>query len=345
MDAAKAVRPSETLAWELLESYLREHLPRTEGEMTYAQFHGGHANLTYLVQFGEQEYVLRRPPFGRIAPGAHDMKREYKVLSKLYKFFPEAPRAFHLCEDESIIGSKFVVMQRRHGIVVRYDLPEVFRSFENAEKRITAALVRTVADLHLVDVEAANLTDLGKPEGFAERQVTGWTKRWELSKTEENPVLDEVAAELARDIPAPQKVSIVHNDMKFDNCQFQPDNPDKITSVFDWDMCTIGDPLTDFASTLGYWPDERFKQYNFTMMLQGDFPDKKYLREEYAKLTGLDLSRTDWYEAFAYLKAAVITQQLYQRFLQGDSKDPRMQKFAATAKMFGELAHRILAGA
>lgn len=342
IDQAQGVRPSENLDWKTLESYLRQHLPETEEEMSYAQFHGGHANLTYLIKFGETEYVLRRPPFGKIAPGAHDMKREYKVLSKLYKFFPQAPRAFHLCEDDAVVGSKFVVMERRKGIVMRYSLPEEFSKFENAEQRATDALIRTQAALHTVDVEAAELTELGKPEGFAARQVAGWAKRWELSKTEENSNMDAVAKGLAADIPIPQAVSIVHNDIKFDNCQFQADNPDAITSVFDWDMTTIGDPLTDFGSTLGYWPDERFKEYRFPISLKGNFPTKAYVREKYAEHTGYDLSRMDWYESLAYFKAAVITQQLYARYKKGDSKDARMEKMGPAAKMFAEISRRIM---
>lgn len=344
MDKANEVRPSEMLNWETLEKYLREHLPEIEGEMTYAQFHGGHANLTYLIKFGNTEYVLRRPPFGKIAPGAHDMKREYRVLSKLYKFFPQAPRAFHLCEDESVIGSRFVIMERRSGVVVRYELLDCFKKFDDAERRITNAMLHAEANLHKVDVEAADLTKLGRPEGFAERQIEGWSKRWELSKTEENPTMTKISEALAQYIPVPQAVSIVHNDIKFDNCQFQPDNPDEVTSVFDWDMTTLGDPLIDFGSTLGYWPDERFKEYNFPIMLRGDFPNKAYVKEKYSEFTGFDLTHINWYESLAYFKASIITQQLYQRYLKGDSKDKRMAKFGATAKMFADISWRILNG-
>ena len=342
IDNPQSVRKGENLDWAALENYLRAHLPEAEGEMTYAQFHGGHANLTYLLKFGDTEYVLRRPPFGKIAPGAHDMKREYRVLSKLYKHFSRAPRAFYLCEDAEIIGSKFVVVERRHGVVVRYKLADCFKDFPNAEKRLTLALIRAQADLHRVDVAAAGLSDLGRPDGFARRQTEGWAKRWELAKTEENPQTDAVIAALAADIPAPQAVSIVHNDIKFDNCQFQPDNPDEVTSVFDWDMTTIGDPLTDFGSTLGYWPDARFKDLKLPIMLQGDFPDKNFVKEQYQKLTGYDLTHIAWYEALAYLKATVIMQQLYARYLKGHSKDKRMAQMGEAAKVFSQMAARIL---
>lgn len=338
IDAPRPVRPGEEIDLGSLEPYLRAHLPATEGAMSCAQFHGGHANLTYLIEFGEAEYVLRRPPFGKIAPGAHDMKREYRVLSKLYKHFPRAPRAFHLCEDETIIGSKFVVTERRHGVVLRGKIAPCFVDLPNVEQRLTEALVDMTADLHRVNVAAADLSDLGNPDGFAQRQVAGWTKRWQLSKTKEVPTMDKLAEILARDIPQPQAVSLVHNDIKFDNCQFQPDNPDEITALFDWDMTTTGDPLMDFGALLGYWPDAHLKQYDLGIVIKGDFPDKDFVKQKYAEKTGFDLSRIGWYEAFAYFKIAVIGQQLYQRFTLGSSTDERMKKFAFAAELFSKIA-------
>jgi len=167
MDKAKNIRDGEALDWGKLETYLRANLEGAVGEMTYAQFHGGHANLTYLIKFGDIEYVLRRPPFGKIAPGAHDMKREYNVLSKLCKHLPQAPRAYLFCEDVEIIGAPFVVVDRRQGVLVRYKMPACFAEFDNAEERLTDAMIKALADLHKVDVKAADLEGLGRPEGFA----------------------------------------------------------------------------------------------------------------------------------------------------------------------------------
>ena len=342
MDEAAAIREGEALDFNSLEQYLRKELPELKGAMRVQQFHGGHANLTYLLQFDQEEYVLRRPPFGKIAPGAHDMKREYRVLSKLYKFFPQAPKAYHLCEDESVIGAMFVVMERKKGVLLRYKLLDCFKPFENAEERVTVALIKAIADLHKVDVEAAELSELGRPEGFVERQLKGWGKRWELSKTSENKTMDEVFSLLHQNIPKPQAVAIIHNDLKFDNCQFQPDNPDKVTAVFDWDMCTLGDPLVDFGSTLGYWPDELLAGHTLPVMLKGEFPNKQFLIDKYAEYTGFSMERMPWYEAFAYFKAGIILQQLYQRYLKGDSKDSRMAKFEKTAAAFAQIAKQKL---
>lgn len=342
MDDAKDIRKGEELNWDKLESYLRDHMLDLKGEMTVAQFHGGHANLTYLLKFGDNEYVLRRPPFGKIAPGAHDMKREYRVLSKLYEFFPQAPRAFHLCTDPEVIGATFVVMERRKGIVVRYSLPDIFKKFNKVEQRLTEALMKAEAALHNVNVTSADLVELGRPEGFLNRQLDGWIKRWELSKVEENIEMNEVYEILSSDLPVPQAVSIIHNDIKFDNCQFQENNPDKVTSIFDWDMATLGDPLVDFGVSLSYWPEEKVRQFkNLPVTLKGDFPNKEFLKEKYAQYSGFNLENIAWYESLAYWKGAVIAQQLYRRFVNGATKDKRMAAFGDSAKALASIARQI----
>lgn len=344
-DKANEVRKGEELDWQSLETYLRQAIPELEGDMQVAQFHGGHANLTYLITLGDTELVVRRPPFGKIAPGAHDMKREYRVLSKLYKHFPQAPRAYHFCDDEAIIGAPFVVMERKSGVVIRTKLLDCFKEFERAEERLTDALIQALAQLHTVDVEKAELTQLGKPDGFLQRQVAGWTKRWNLSKTKEVPDMDTVLAKLNEDIPKAQAVAIIHNDIKFDNCQFQPDNPDEVTAIFDWDMTTLGDPLVDFATLLMYWPDYAFNQkYQVPplLKLEGNFPNRTYLIEKYAAHTGFSMDRMNWYQAFALIKLAVISQQLYQRFVLGKSTDARMEKFGLAAESFSRIAIDLL---
>jgi len=345
MDTAKEIRKGEALDWPKLESYLKTEIPELSGNMKVAQFHGGHANLTYLLTFGERELILRRPPFGKIAPGAHDMKREYRVLSKLYKHFAPAPRAYHHCEDDSIIGAQFVIVERRSGVVIRTEMLDCFKTMDRAEERVANAMIRAQADLHLVDYKAAELSNLGRPEGFLERQLSGWTKRWNWAKTEENKVVDDIIAWLQSDIPLPQRVSIIHNDIKPDNCQFQPDNPDLVTAIFDWDMCTLGDPLIDFATTLSYWPDDRMdisKAKNLPVSLNGNFPRKSFLINKYQEYTGFDLSRLVWYEVFAYWKNAVIAQQLYKRYVDGDTTDERMGRFGESAKVVIELAQNII---
>ena len=343
MDTAREIRKGEALDWQKLESYLCSELPDfATGEMSVSQFHGGHANLTYLLKFGEMELVLRRPPFGKIAPGAHDMKREYRVLSKLYKSFPQAPRAYLFCDDDSIIGSPFVVVERKQGVVVRYELLDYFKGFDKAEERLTTAMIKATAQLHKVDIEKAGLTKLGRPKGFLERQLNGWAKRWELVNTEENKVMDEVFATLSATMPTTQAVSIIHNDIKLDNCQFQPDNPDTVTAVFDWDMATLGDPLVDIGSTLSYWYEPFFDQYDLPVSLSNTFPEKAFLIEKYAEFTGFSMEHIDWYYAFSCWKGAVVGQQLYTRYVNGQSKDERMNKFGTFAEASSLFAQKIL---
>ena len=332
------IRPGEELPTDRLESYLRQQLPELTGPLTITQFHGGHANLTYQLKFGERELVLRRPPFGTIAPGAHDMRREYQILSRLHEYFAPAPQALLLCTDPAVIGADFVVMERRRGVVVRYALPDTFRELPDVERRLTDALMQVTAELHRVNVEKAGLLELGKPEDFADRQLRGWTKRWQLAKTEDNIDMDYLVTALAQDIPTPQAVSIVHGDLKFDNCQFQPGQPDRVSSVFDWDMATLGDPLIDLAGTLSFWPDPGLDAADMPIrLLEGEWPDKVYVRQRYATYTGLDLSRMPWYEAFACYKTATIAQQLYHRYVQGSTRDERMEKFGRAARAFARL--------
>lgn len=332
----------EALDWGSLENYLRKKMHLKEEPMAVQQFHGGHANLSYLLKFGQEEFVLRRPPFGKIAPGAHDMKREFNVLSRLHKVYPRAPRAYLYCDNMDIIGAPFVIIERRKGIVVRYKIPEVFRSYDGIEERLSRALVLAQTDLHKVDFEKAGLDQLGSAEGFLNRQVAGWFKRWSLSSKNEDPVMSEIIEQLKKSIPDTQMHVIIHNDFKLDNCQFDSDNPDEVKSVFDWDMATIGDPLFDFASSLVYWQDSFFDDYDIPVLLAGHFPDKAVLKDIYFEEMSLKQDDFEWYEAFAFWKTAVISRQLFNRYQSGDTKDKRLAKFGNVATAFADKALKIL---
>ena len=252
------IRDDERIDTTRLEPWLRAFLPETAGDFTLAQFGGGHANLTYLVRFGETEYVLRRPPLGPVAPSAHDMKREHRVLDDLWRTFPLAPRSFVVCEDEDIIGAPFHVLERRNGIVVRRELPEDRAWPEDLLARMGTMLIDTLADLHGVDPEEAGLGDLGRPDGFIERQLSGWTKRWRAAIHEDNPVMDSIIDWLHGCIPESQRATLLHNDFKLDNMLLDADDPAVPRAVLDWDMCTRGDPLSDLGYVLTFWgqPDD-----------------------------------------------------------------------------------------
>lgn len=332
------IREGEEFDAAKLCEYLRDKLPSASGEIEVRQFPGGHSNLTYLVKIGEDEYVLRRPPLGQLAHRAHDMGREYRVLSKLYQAFPKAPRGYHFCEDDSIIGAPFVVMERKRGIVVRNIWPEELDEFPNARRRASEALVDTIGELHNVDYEAIGLGDFGRPEGFVLRQITSWDKRWHKSKVKDLAVMDELARRYPDIIPEPQRYSIVHNDFKLDNVMLDKKDPGKIVGVFDWEMSALGDPLIDFGITLSYWSLAPGSTRNARVTPGaegGGFLNRDEVIERYQKMTKLDLSHIQFFESFAYYKTAIVLQQIYIRFHRGQTKDKR---FAAMAHQIEPLA-------
>ncbi|WP_235736673.1 phosphotransferase family protein [Nocardioides alcanivorans] len=304
------------------------------------QFPRGSANLTYRVQFGDTHLVVRRPPFGVVAAGSHDMGREYRVLSRLHRVYDRAPRALLHCTDVEVIGAEFFVSEYREGVVVWDHVPAAISTDVEASRRVGLAVVDALADLHQADPAACDLADLGRPDGYLGRQLSGWQRRWDaVADLSELRDADTTRHDMARlgewllaNEPRSQRAGFVHNDFKIDNCQFRPGDPDRVHSVFDWDMATTGDPLCDFGTLLNYWPDaslpqdhpERFIAASATRDLE--LPTRAEVVERYAAISDLDLSQIAWYEAFGCWKTAVILQQLYARHLRGEGTDPRMRQ-------------------
>ncbi len=343
------VRTGEDLDWGRIEAHLRARLPADldlGGEFEVLQFPNGAANLTYLLRFGDVELVLRRPPFGTLAPGAHDMKREFAVLSQLWKHFDRAPRAYLFCDDAEVAGADFFVMERRRGVVIRGVLPDEMRSQADVGQRIGTALVEAMGEFHGLDPVACGLGKLGRPDGFVLRQVTGWKKRWDLvANPKHDAAMQAAHARLAADVPEAQRVSFVHNDLKLDNCMFAPANPDRVIAFFDWDMTTLGDPLIDLGTLLNYWPDPAdgaHSRGSHEGMQRMGLPTRADVRRIYGERTGLDLSRAGWYEAFALWKTATVSQQLHHRWAVGDSTDPRMETIADRVPALAETANALL---
>ncbi|MDH3680079.1 MAG: phosphotransferase family protein [Acidimicrobiia bacterium] len=344
------VRAGEELDWAGIEAHLRSELPpevSTEGPFAVAQFPNGAANLTYLIAFGEDELVLRRPPFGTLAPGAHDMKREFTVLSRLWRYFDRAPRAYLFSDDHSIAGADFFVMERRRGEVIRGVIPPSMRGHDQVGRRIGLALADAMADFHLLDPDACGLGDLGRPDGFMSRQVGGWKKRWDLVVDPGwDESMSEIHARLEETTPAAQRVSFVHNDLKLDNALFDPADPDRVTAFFDWDMTTLGDPLADLGTLLNYWPDpddrDEVRRASHDGMSRMGLPTRAEVSERYGERTGLDVSAVGWYEAFAQWKTAVVVQQLHHRWTVGDSTDERMETIADTLPLLIASARELL---
>jgi aminoglycoside phosphotransferase (APT) family kinase protein len=309
------------------------------------QFTNGAANLTYLLRFGDTELVLRRPPFGVLAPGAHDMKREFKVLSRLWQAYDRAPRAFVFSDDPRIAGADFFVMEYRRGVVVRETIPEELGGASEG-RRVGEAFVDAVADLHLVDPDACGLGDLGRPDGFVARQVDGWCRRWELARPgDAHPLMGELGGRLAAHVPRASRVSVLHNDLHLGNAQFAPGAPGRVRSLFDWDMATLGDPLVDLGGVLAYWRDDTEPRSSSSASSEPlALPSKDEVVERYAARTGLATDGVSWYHAFARWKIAIIMQQLYNRHLRGESNNERLAGMGANVGRLAEQAHALLGG-
>ncbi len=334
----RAVRDTEQLDWARMENWLRERLPSCHipgldlsHPMEVAQFPGGHSNLTYLIRFGDAELVVRRPPFGPVPPTAHDMAREFRWLSAVHPVFPRAPRAYVLCEDPAIVGSVFYVMERRHGLVVRHQEPPELRDRPDVRRRVSTGLIDALTDLHSVDVSGQGLMHLGKPVGFVERQVRGWSERWQRSQTAVVPEMDALARWLSDKLPPnPAQPAIVHGDFKLDNLMLDPQDPGRVVAVFDWEMSALGDPLVDLGILLAYWmptapPTQRDALTTVTTG-PGWFTREEII-ERYASRSNRDLSGLRFFEVFALFKIAVVIQQIYYRFVKGQTDDPRFANF------------------
>ena len=343
----RPVRESEQLDWAALGAYLRARLPEVVGgdvdanaPLEVEQFPGGHSNLTYLLRFGPREFVMRRPPFGPVAPKAHDMAREFRILQSLHPVFPLAPRPYLLCEDTSVVGSVFYLMERRRGLVVRSEEPPELDERPRERRRASAALVDALAELHGVDVRAHGLDSLGKPAGFVERQVRGWAERWHRSQTDELAEMDALAAWLSERLPSdPGRPTLVHGDYKLDNVMLDAGDVGRVVGVFDWEMSAVGDPLVDLGILLGYWvhtavAGERRDTVSAVTNREGWFTREELL-ERYGARTGADLSGVGFYEVFAVFKLAVVLQQIFFRYRRGQTDDPR---FAALGERVSWLA-------
>ncbi|MBI4609284.1 MAG: phosphotransferase family protein [Candidatus Rokubacteria bacterium] len=336
------IRPDERFDVAPLDTYLRGRLPDAKGELELEQFPGGHSNLTYLLRYGDAEYVMRRPPLGPVAPKAHDMGREFRALSGLWRVFPPAPRPYLLCEDPSVIGAPFYVMERRRGIVIRREWPPELGTEPETRRKISEALVDVMAALHAVDYLAAGLETLGKPEGFVERQVKGWAERWERAKDREVPTINDLARWLAERIPSPTGATLVHGDLKLDNTMLDRADPGHVVAVFDWEMCTTGDPLVDLGTLLCYWaeagdPYPRRESVVQLTALPG-FYTREQIVKRYAEKTGRDLSKIAFYEIFALYKTAVVVQQIYIRWKRGQTQDLRFAGFGPRVEVLADAA-------
>lgn len=325
-DRAAGVRSGQELPVETLAAYLAAHLPGVTDPLQVTQFPQGYSNLTYLLRMGDQEMVLRRPPFGAKIATAHDMGREVRVLMGLSRVYDKTPRPLLICDDPGVIGAPFYVMERLHGVVLRAGLPRDQAPPPAVMAGLAAAAVDNLAAIHALDVEAAGLADLGKPAGYVTRQVEGWTKRYRAAQTDDLPDLDAAMAWLAAHIPPESGAALIHNDYKYDNLLLDPHDLTRIRAVLDWEMCTLGDPLMDLGTMLGYWiepgdPPGLTRMFGLTT-LPGNLT-REQVAARYAAAAGHALPDPLFYYVYGVVKIAGIIQQLYARYRQGHVPDAR----------------------
>ena len=336
LDVPTKVRPGEELDVSKLEPLLRRHFPQEREGIRLQQFPSGHSNLTYSVQLGAREMVLRRPPFGTKVKSAHDMGREFRVLSKLHNAYTLAPGVLLYCDDETIIGAPFYLMERLHGIIIRRDPPPGLEFSPRTARRLSEGFVDNLARLHGLDYSAIGLAELGKPDGYLHRQVTGWIERYAGSKTHDLPEVEQIASWMRRHMPPTGMAALIHNDYKYDNTVLNPDNSTEMIGVLDWEMSTVGDPLSDLGTALAYWinPDDsnELQEIRWGPTTCEGSLTRAGIVERYALKTGSDTSHMPFYLAFARFKVAVIVQQIYYRYHHGLTRDRRFARMPEVVK-------------
>ena len=327
IDSPREIRDGEEFALETLKTYLSENNINAD-DLSIKQFPSGYSNLTYFLKSSSQEFVLRRPPFGaKSLQGGHDMFREYNVLKNLKSQFLKVPDAYLYCDNSEIIGAPFYLMERVEGYIIRPNLQQKDSPGKEVIQNVSKSLVSTLVELHNVDIDQANLNELGNINGYVKRQVEGWIKRYNHSKTDSIANMEFIASWLHENQPVEVHGSIVHNDFKYDNLVLDKDNHSKITAVLDWEMATIGDPFMDLGTTLGYWVDKNdlpeLKLFQLSATTLDGNPTRECILQLYEKESGKNITNPVFYYVFGLFKIAVIAQQIYFRYKKGYTKDRR----------------------
>ena len=345
LDKAKAVRKGEQLNENALKDFLVKSLGK-KGQLSIQQFPSGFSNLTYLIEFAEKEYVLRRPPFGANIKSGHDMGREYKILSALDGHYDKAPKPIVFCEDVNILEAPFYLMERVKGTILRASTPQAEMPSPAQFQTLSSNLVDTLVELHQLDYNAIGLGDLGNPEGYIERQVVGWSKRYQKAKTCEVKEMEATALWLNENMPNSHTASLVHNDFKYDNLVLTPDHNLQVKAVLDWEMTTLGHPLMDLGTTLGYWihhtDPEFIAQNQLNLTTQKGNPTRGELAEMYANKSGQNIDDIVFYFVFGVFKIAIIVQQIFYRYSLGHTQDPRFQHLDKIVSLYGLVAQQAI---
>jgi aminoglycoside phosphotransferase (APT) family kinase protein len=345
IDQPTSVREGEELSEPGLRRYLSETIELVDASqaLRIEQFPGGHSNLTYLLTQGTGEYILRCPPVGSKVKSAHDMGREYRVLAKLGPAYPKAPTPLLFCDDESIIGCPFYVMERMRGSILRKDFPREIEPTPSLLAGMCQSFVETLVELHEIDFQKIGLGELGRPEGYVQRQVRGWSKRYQDAKTDEIPTVDFLSSWLEEHMPTSTRASLIHNDFKFDNLVLAEDDMTRVVGILDWEMTTLGDPLMDLGTALSYWvqadDSEATRSLRFGPTHLEGMMSRQELAEAYAERSGCPLDDILFYYVFGLFKSLGVVQQIYYRFHKGLTKDPRFARFIHAVRILSDQAN------
>ncbi|MDQ1240621.1 MAG: hypothetical protein QG577_2807 [Thermodesulfobacteriota bacterium] len=346
-DEAVAPRRGEFLDSQKIGDFLKQNVKDLDGDISIKQFPSGYSNLTYLICVGERELVLRRPPFGRKAKTAHDMHREYRMLTALRPVFPYCPEPLVYSEDESVIGSPFFVMERIKGIILRKDLPPGLTLDDQQMKKLCENLLDLQFRLHSVDYCKIGLENIGKPEGYTQRQVMSWIERYEGARTPDTPDFHGVIDWLKKRIPkSDSSPALIHNDFKLDNIVLNEENPLEIIGVLDWEMATIGDPLMDLGNSLAYWVEaDDPPEMELVRLMPTNMPGaltRVQMLDRYRALSGRPIDNFDFYLCFGLFRLAVIAQQIYYRYYHGQTRDARFKELVRGVAVLENAAVRVL---
>tara|TARA_R110002012_G_scaffold320402_2_gene543964 strand:- start:71751 stop:72830 length:1080 start_codon:yes stop_codon:yes gene_type:complete len=324
----KSVRVGEELHEGKLKAFLREHglITQEKAALLVKQFTNGYSNLTYLLQIENKEYVLRRPPFAAPKRG-HDMGREFRVLQQLNPVYDKSPKVYVFNEDPKIIGAPFYIMEKVSGEILTATSAFSKKISPEAFKIISDTWVAAFVEFHHIDYKAAGLSELGRPEGYVARQVLNWGKQYLAAATDEVPAAQKVMTWMSEHQPKEYDHSLIHNDFKYDNVVFENDRWKKISAVLDWEMCTLGDPMMDLGTSLGYWTTatdpEFMKQGLPSPTLMKGNPSRTEIVQQYALKSGRNIDHLTFYYAYGLFKIAVIAQQIYYRYKHGHTSDPK----------------------
>jgi aminoglycoside phosphotransferase (APT) family kinase protein len=353
LDEPRLVRKGEELPALELDAYLKGLGLGLEGQLEVAQYPGGASNLTYLLRYSDRQLVLRRPPFGHKAKGAHDMLREARLMAQLKPVYPYVPSVLAICEDASLLGSEFYVMERLVGVIPRKDMPLGLALDEAQTRALCLEVIDRLIELHQVDYRAAGLAALGKGAGYVGRQISGWVERYQRARTPDVPDFVSVMEWLKTHMPAQDAATrLIHNDYRFDNVVLTVPEADpavqpmRVIGVLDWEMATIGDPLMDLGSTLAYWVQASDPQWRMDARLQPTHLPGMLTRSEviayYAERTGFRSENFDFYEVYGLFRLAGILQQIYYRYFHKQTDNPAFAGFGLRVSELHEECLRLI---